>query len=1210
MICAVAFLQLAGCGGESKLGDVVTAERTSTDDVRDCPDGLTLWPVGHCAPPISECEAWELPLATGGCLAIGPRACPKGWDPESQADCEAEELADCPEGFVLTEDEAACVPFFSRHCTDNELPTLGGACSAVGLEADLDGTGPGVPSPFFDACPPGSRAIAGGGCMPVGPRVCPVSYDPEADGDCEPGDIIPCLAGTELSADGSYCAPVYDECGDGALPMLGGGCQAIGPALEDCPTGPFPEVPGDAEQVVYVQAGSGCTIDCGTMKEPFSSIAAAVAAVESGGYVLVAAGTYDEGVLIKKPVHLIGLCPALVHLTGSKGPPPLLGTNYWAGIGINLSDGVEIKGLSISGDSPGIVIRHSSQVDLQELWLGPLVGVGVYVADQSDVSIRNLWVRNLASTYQVFAQGAGVWILEGSAAEISDSLLESNSGSGCRIDGQDSVLAMKSSVIRSTFPDANGGQGFGLVVAAGAMADVEQVLLDGNSGSGLMVSGAQAKLESCAILNTVAGIDELVEAGVRAQAGAIVDLADCLVEGNAVGGVDGRGVGTQVTLMTTTIRNSHPGSMGQCGQGLSVWDGAKCVLRGCLVEDNLGNGIAATGTGALIELTGTLVRNTAPVEEEERSSGLLAEHGGQVFVGDSLIEANVGYGAVAFDAGSLLAMEKSTIRDSGPGLDGVGGRGVAVESGAGAVIEECLVEANTEFGIAAFDPGTSVEVSQSVVRQTSGTGAADLPAGMAVGGGAFARIEETQLSENSCRGVVVVGEGTVVEMAHTLIEDTVVSGDIYNDSGLAIDGGASVLAQGCRFARNSGLGVLVGGVSSHLELSGSVIEDSRADSQVPLGWGVAVKEGGGAQISHTLVLGNRVVGIGASGAGTIANLRGVAVADTICVETDGMGAGLLVQKGAGMWASSSLLNRNSDFGLAVSDVGSTVQLTDSAVVDSFALDGETGWGLLGFGGALIDVSGCLFASNRGFGANVWDTETALDVRRSVVIDTHPAEDQFAGIALAVQGGAQLRVSGCLIDGNAQAGAVAADAETTGTFSGTIIRNTTANETGGLGVGAAALGGAEMAIRHCLVLKNMTAGVVAWISETRVRLSASAVLDTGRGGRQAGAEFEVYGDGVVAREATLDLDRCVIMGNGRAGAYFADGAGTITSTTITGNSSYGLAVEDCAESVSHHGGSNFIFLNGLDLPPGQAADITTNPTGLPVPEPPVGAPVPE
>jgi len=139
-----------------------------------CADGLVLWEEYNvCAPRVDDCpNPWELPLIGGGCMAIGPRACPKGWDPDSDVDCEPGELMDydgsaCPEGFVLTEDEVACIPFFQEGCGEMEIPVLGGGCKKVGPDWGEEG------EPHFDYCEPGHLALPGGGCVQVGPRACP-----------------------------------------------------------------------------------------------------------------------------------------------------------------------------------------------------------------------------------------------------------------------------------------------------------------------------------------------------------------------------------------------------------------------------------------------------------------------------------------------------------------------------------------------------------------------------------------------------------------------------------------------------------------------------------------------------------------------------------------------------------------------------------------------------------------------------------------------------------------------------------------------------------------------------------------------------------------------------------------------------------------------------------------------------------------------------
>ena len=82
-----------------------------------------------------------------------------------------------------------------------------------------------------------------------------------------------------------------------------------------------------------------------------------------------------------------------------------------------------------------------------------------------------------------------------------------------------------------------------------------------------------------------------------------------------------------------------------------------------------------------------------------------------------------------------------------------------------------------------------------------------------------------------------------------------------------------------------------------------------------------------------------------------------------------------------------------------------------------------------------------------------------------------------------------------------------------------------------------------------------------------------------------------------------------MGNSRCGVYLENSVGVITDSVIALNSSFGLAMADCAEDVQHQGKGNIIAGNALSLPPNLAAEITASPSGLPVPPVPEVGPMP-
>ena len=153
-------------------------------------------------------------------------------------------------------------------------------------------------------------------------------------------------------------------------------------------------------------------------------------------------------------------------------------------------------------------------------------------------------------------------------------------------------------------------------------------------------------------------------------------------------------------------------------------------------------------------------------------------------------------------------------------------------------------------------------------------------------------------------------------------------------------------------------------------------------------------------------------------------------------------------------------------------------------------------------------------------------------------------------------------------------------------------------------------GASGTVEWCLVEDNHTTGIGGYGTSgipasgepSILSVVTSAVLNT----RKAGAEFgdegpQVFGDGVFAGYGSiLSMDSVVVMNSGRAGVHYDESEGEISSTVITGSSSYGLALDQCAESVEYEGRVNYIFGNALDMSAEEAAEVTANPKGLPVP----------
>jgi hypothetical protein len=161
---------------------------------------------------------------------------------------------------------------------------------------------------------------------------------------------------------------------------------------------------GGASHVVYVShsaAKTGADTSCKTAR--YRDINTALGAVSAGGTVIVCAGTYDEQVVVTKPVSLVGR-GAIINAKGQKplkiGPQTLPGS---VGIGVLLTHGVRVSGFRVTGAGfDAILVGLSSNVlvSANYLWGNGDVGVDVNGSSHTDVT-HNYSTRNQGGGFLV-----------------------------------------------------------------------------------------------------------------------------------------------------------------------------------------------------------------------------------------------------------------------------------------------------------------------------------------------------------------------------------------------------------------------------------------------------------------------------------------------------------------------------------------------------------------------------------------------------------------------------------------------------------------------------------------------------------------------------------------------------------------------------------------------------------------------------------------
>jgi len=1096
--------------------DVVDAgvEALDAPDVVSCLDGLVLWEEYNvCAPRVDKCEnPWKLPLIGGGCVAIGPRACPKGWDPEADVDCEPGELMDyagsvCPEGFVLTEDEAACIPFFQENCGEMEIPVLGGGCKVVGPKIGQTTT----ERPAAGTCDTWEIPLAGGGCFMPGPRTCPKAWDQDSGTDCQVGDVLPCATGWDESEDGLYCKPGLDECDQGEAPIFGGGCKRIVPLDQDCPDGLYAEPPEGAIDVAHVSAESVCGQECGTRQLPFQSIQTAMNSLPEGGTVLVGPGVYPEGLVITKPVIVRGICASRVTVSGAE---PVLDRDLskfgHAGVIITGTSGVEVSGLSVMTANAGIIIDDATDVLLADLELAGSVGVAFYIGDESSATASRMWIHDTAGGKGPGLDGIGLWVEGGAKLSIEESLCESARGAAAYVTGADTQLVADGIALRGTESNQSGFGGYGVRAKSNAKVHLDRTLLIGNRTAGIIASlNARTQVSGSVIRGTQASPSSSAGVGLSVSNGGEISISGSHIDlctGSSVAATDS---GSTVKLTGTVVRSTAQTAKGKFGHGIEAVQGAVVTLQGCLLDDSTEVGLFALDVGTEVHLNATVVRRTIPVSGGDLGIGINAGGGSLLAADACLVAENTTVGIAVHQVGTTATIKNSLIRDTVPGEEFGMGFGGQTGTGAALSLENTVLDGNVSSGLVASGAGTKLVVVRSVIRNTLSSPKKEAGYGIQAGDGCTVSVSDTVLDGNTRAGVISADPLTTVSMVRSNVRGTwpgevSPGGASANGCGVQIEDGARMSMSGCLLEENSTSGMLLLGQATQGDVDTSMIRNNGLPAGPSSSGGVVVASSAGLTLDLSAIDGNGFAGVVA--------------------------------------------------------VGSSTQIT---------------------------------LSRSEVGGNLPDPESGI------------------GIGIGAANGSFLSLSGCLVQDNSVLAVIAGDPETTTIIRGTIIRDTAPGKKGDeqrFGFGLSAYDGVYLELLASMLTGNTSAGLAIGGAGTYVKVSQVGISGTHSGGMSIGKgperEFQVFGDGLfVDQGAFVELDQAVLWENERCGVYFVKASGAINGTLVSGNKSFGMALEKCAQSVDYGDPGNFFIGNSLALPPAQSAEVTHSPEGLPPPPPP-------
>ena len=375
------------------------------------------------------------------------------------------------------------------------------------------------------------------------------------------------------------------------------------------------------------------------------------------------------------------------------------------------ADGTGGRGVEVNGgaslDATGLLLRDNHEVGLSASSPGTTVVL-------SGAVVRDTQPRADGT------RGQGVEVNDGASLDATDLLLEGNHRFGLFAANPETTVVLSSAVVRNTQSLADGTFGWGVGVQGGASLDATDLLLESNHEIGLYAvnPGTTVVLSGAVLRDTQSPSDDTFSRGVEVNDGASLVAADLLLVGNHATGLFAANPGTTVALSGAVVRGTQPRADGDGGRGVEVNDGASLDATDLLLESNREVGLFASGPGTTVALSGAVVRDTQARADGTGGKGVGLEGGASLDATDLLLEGNHSIGLFAADPGTTATLSGAVVRDTWPQADGTFGRGVAVQDSASLYATDLLLEGNHEVGLSASKPGTTLILSDTVVRDT------------------------------------------------------------------------------------------------------------------------------------------------------------------------------------------------------------------------------------------------------------------------------------------------------------------------------------------------------------------------------------------------------------------------------------------------------------------------------------------------------------
>ncbi|MFH1810403.1 MAG: right-handed parallel beta-helix repeat-containing protein [Pseudomonadota bacterium] len=461
--------------------------------------------------------------------------------------------------------------------------------------------------------------------------------------------------------------------------------------------------------------------------------------------------------------------------------------------------------------------------------------------------------------------------------------------------------------------------------------------------------------------------------GVQVRTAGQLRLERCTVEHNRDVGITVSGASCRLDLVDSVVRDTQPQtSDGAWGLGLELLSGARASLERCLLSHNRNTGIASADTGTVLEMLDVVIQDTQPQQNNNQYGGGMECAAGATVQGQRvLLQRNHAIALVTGGRGTTVELSDLVVRQTeARASDGVFGNGLSLQMGSEVTLRRAAFAGNRFADILASSPGSALTLEDVLLRQTQpqqvdGTRGS----GLEVNSSARVQGHRLLIERTADSGLHLSSMGTQVEIRDLTVRDSGNLDPAQHGYGVNVQTGAQVLIERARIERPRTIGLNASSSSTSLTVRDLTLADVRADPLGAFGRGLNVQEGAYLLLERARVERAREVAVFGGGAGTTLDIRHLQVLDTQPSNSAmAEGRGVSMQDGALGWVGPARIDASREVGAFAIHAGSSLTLEQTWISGTQrALAEPFGHGVTARDGARLDLLGCAVVHNANVG---------------------------------------------------------------------------------------------------------------------------------------------------------------------------------------------------------------------------------------------------